>query len=114
MTTFLTTLAQEEGTYVISFSLTDEDGEAIIPTALAWTLSDEDGATINDRADVDIDPPVASGDIVLKGADLALQTGEAHYGLRVLTLEGTYNSDLGSGLLLKEEVWFRVDNLVNV
>lgn len=114
MPTHLTEPAYEEGTYVISFSLTDEDGDPCTPVSLNWTLTDITGTVINNRDAVAIDPPVASGDILLKGDDLALGSSEPHYGWRLLTLSGTYNSDLGSGLPILEEIWFRVTDLVDI
>lgn len=105
----------EETTLGVDFALYDEAGDPVTPTSLAWTLTDQAGNTINSRADVAIDPAVASGTILLEGDDLALQAGETgRYAWRIVTLVAAYNSDLGSGLALIEEVWFRVLNLVNV
>jgi hypothetical protein len=51
---------------------------------------------------------------VLSGLDLAMQTGETLVGQRLLTVQATYNSTLGTGLPLKAEVKFIVDGLVVV
>ena len=70
------------------------------------------GAVVNNRAAV----PVAPGStvaIVLKGDDLAL-FGGMDTGKRYLLVEGTYTSDLGTGLPLKEEAQFTIRNLSGV
>lgn len=102
----------EETTLAVDYSLTDDAGQAATLTALTWTLTDPAGAVINNRTAVVINPPDASGTIALAGDDLAMSDQTKIYVWRVLTLNGTYNSDLGSGLALVEEVWFRVVNLV--
>lgn len=111
MPTTLTTHAVEESTFIITASFTDEDGNAVTPSTLKWTLTDDAGNVINSREDVSI-APASSVDIVLSGDDLAL----SGYGpaFRILTIEGTYSSDAGSDLPLKDSVKFVVDNLVAV
>lgn len=106
----LETNAIEEGTYIITASFTDEDGEAVVPDAVAWTLTDRLGNVINDREDV-VFTPATSVEIVLTGDDLAIGTRGS---LRIVTIEGTYDSDAGSGLHLKDEVRFQIDNLTHV
>jgi len=108
--TILDTHAQEESTFVVTVAFEDEDGNAVAPTSANWTLTDEDGTVINNREDVAISSPTSSEDIVLSGDDLAVtETGDA---VRVLTVEALYNSALGTGLPLKAEGRFVVDNLV--
>ena len=55
-------------------------------------------------------PPSSSVEIVLSGADLDYDTSNQ----RVLTIEATYDSTLGAGLPLKDEVWFSIINLVAI
>lgn len=104
--------ALEESTYVITVPFVDEDGAAVVPTSATWTLSDDRGNIINSRENVAI-VVAASVDIVLSGADLALQ-GSDDSGNRRFTVKATYNSGLGSGLKLNKEVSFDVTDLVNV
>ena len=111
MPTTLTTHAVERSTFVVTASFTDENGEPVTPTTLQWTLTDLEGNVINNRSQVSITPS-STVDIVLSGDDLALQGDSPE--MRVLTIEGTYNSTLGTGLPLKESVKFIVDNLVAV
>jgi len=109
----LTTHAVEKSTFVITAAFTDEDGNTVTPNAVTWTLTTSSGTVINDREDVE-ETPASSIDIALKGDDLALQDGEAVKGVRILTVEATYDSDLGSDLPLKESAQFIIDNLVAV
>jgi len=110
----LNTHAEEEGTYVITATFKDEDGNAEDVKTAKWSLTDRDGTVINSRSDVAISTPTSSEDIVLSGNDLALQSGETNLGIRILIVEATYDSDLGSDLPLKGEAEFIIDNLVKV
>lgn len=109
MPTTITTKAVEQSTYVVTVAFTDEDGDAVTPTAAAWSLRDGNGAIVNSREDVSATPGT-SIDIVLQGDDLNADDGLA----RILTVEATYNSDLGTGLPLKDEVTFTIDDLIGV
>lgn len=112
MPTELETKAVEKGTYVISASFTDEDGAAVTPNVgLKWTLTDGRGTVINERQDVPL-TPATSVDILLQGDDLTLAEGEGNE--RAVTIEGTYNSSLGSNLPLSDEVRFRIASLTHV
>jgi len=110
----LTTHAIEKSTFVIIVAFTDEDGDAVSPVTANWTLSDGGGTIINSREQVEISSPTSSEDIVLSGDDLALRAGETNLGARILTIEATYNSDLGDGLPLNGSVIFTVDNLIKI
>ena len=105
--------ATEEGTYILDFEFRDEDDVLVVPTAMAWTLSDVSGVVINSRSAVAINPLVDSGSIVLKGDDLAIPSG-ADESERIVTFVGTYNSSLGVGLPLTDQVLFPIDNLAGV
>jgi hypothetical protein len=112
MITSLSTNAQEQSTYVITVAFKDEDGQDVIPTAATWTLTDSGGAVINSRLDVAISPPAASVDIVLTGDDLLISTGfTGDSEERIFTIQATYDSSLGTGLVLKGACKFRVENL---
>jgi len=115
MATILTVNAQERSTYVITVAFKDEDGQYVIPTSAAWTLTDEDGTVINSRQDVAISSLAASVDVVLSGADLAVDTGFAGTAQeRTITVEAVYTSSLGSGLPLTAACRFNVENLIAV
>ena len=115
MATILTTVAKEEGTYMITCAFTDEDGDAVAPDSITWTLSDSNGSIINSREDVAVGSPASSVDIVLSGDDLAIQAGEtASTVTRRITIEAVYDSDAGSDLPLKDEAVFPLENLLNV
>lgn len=113
MATALTTKAIEKSTYVVTVAFKDENDAAIAPATAAWTLSDEDGRTINSRVDVSISSPTSSESIVLSGDDLAILT-KRDGGERVLTVEGTYDSTLATGLPFKDYATFTIQPLVAV
>ncbi len=112
MPTTLTTHAIERSTFVISASFTDEAGEAVAPTSITWTLTDDYGTIINSREGEAV-TPATSVDIVLSGADLAITEASASV-IRKMTVEATYNSSFGTGLPLKDQVTFQIDNLTAV
>ena len=112
--TTLTTRPVEEGTFIINAAYTDEDGNAVTPQTMAWTLTDIDGNVINSRSAVDLSPMATSHNVVLKGDDLAIQDA-ADNGRRIVTFVGTYNSiTYGNGLGLNAECHFRIERLKNV
>jgi hypothetical protein len=110
MPSVLSTNAVDKSTYIVTAAFTDEDDAAVAPTTLTWTLTDDLGTVINDREDVEVESPSSSEDIVLSGDDLAVADGS----VRILTVEGTYNSDAGSGLPLKDQVRFTIEDLTAV
>ena len=102
--------AIDKSTYVIIASFFDEDDNAVTPNSgLNWTLSKLDGTIINSRSAVSITPGT-SITIVLSGSDLDYDDGPE----RVLTIQGTYESDLGSELPFKDQVRFTVQDLIAV
>ncbi len=103
--------AVEKSTVAVTAAFTDEAGADVTPNALTWTLSTDDGTVINERDSVVITPD-STVTIVLSGDDLEVFADDS--GIRVLTVEGTYDSSLGSDLPLKDELHFAVDDLVNV
>jgi hypothetical protein len=106
----LTEDAQEEGTYVIDFAWLDENGAAVTPSTMTWTLVDENGDVVNSRQDVAISGLSTTNSIVLSGLDLAIPDTDMSYRLkRYVRYAGTYVSTLGT-LPLTGEVWF---NLIN-
>lgn len=106
------TTAQEKSTLVVTVAFTDENGDAVTPTAATWTLTDGQGAVINSRSAVAISSLSTSVTIVLSGDDLAISDPDVLD--RVLLVEATYNSSAGSGLPAKKEYSFNVNNLLGV
>lgn len=104
--------ATERSTFVVRVAFFDEEAAAVAPTAASWSLTDTDGVVVNSRDDVAISPLATTATIVLSGADLAVSGAVSV--TRVLTVEATYTSSLGSGLPLKQEIRFPVDPLVAV
>jgi hypothetical protein len=112
MATQLTETATEGSTFAVQVAFTNEDGDAVTPSAITWTLTDLAGTVVNSRSDVSVGSPASTINIVLSGNDLLLTgyVGE----VRVLTVEATYTSALGSGLPLKEAARFMIEPLVAV
>lgn len=115
MPTILTTPAIEQGTFAAVAAFTDDAGDPVVPNAdLTWSLYKKVSGVetvVNGRDAVAIDS-AASVTIVLKGDDLALVTGESKS--RWLLIEGSYDSDLGENLPLKDTMQFSIVNLVGV
>lgn len=111
MPTELQLHATERSTIAIRVTITDEAGASLTPTTLKWTLTDANGAVVNSRSAV-IVTPAATVVIVLTDADLSLAalSGTTRY----LLIEGTYTSSLGTGLALRDQLTFTIDDLVKV
>ena len=105
--------AVEQSTFVVPVTFRDEQGQAIAPTVATWTLTNEYGVVVNGRTAVPISPLAATVNVVLTGADLRM-LGELDNRKRLLLIEATYNSSLGTGLNLREEIEFVVRPLVGV
>ena len=104
--------ANEEGTFIISCAFTDDDGIAMTPKTLKWTLVDDLGKVINEREQVEVSSLSTSVDIVLSGDDLGAKVSEnTKYFKRFLVVEATYASKSGSDLPLKDEALFLIKNL---
>jgi len=104
--------AVEKSTYIVTLTFKDEDNDPVTPATGTWTLTDEDGTVINSREDVAIGSLDTSVDVVLSADDLAVSSGFTGVSeKRIFTFEGTYNSDLGVGLPLKDQLIFPVYNL---
>jgi hypothetical protein len=112
MPTILTKKAVELSTYAVNVAFYDENSAAVAPNSIYWTLTDPDGAVINARSQTAITSVQTSVDIVLQGSDLAISAGALRAEEdRVLTIEGNYNSSLGTALPLNDRVKFKVINL---
>lgn len=102
----------ENGTIVLDVSFLDEDGIAVIPATIAWTLTDDVGTIINSRHAVSVAVPAAAIHIVITGDDAAILS-DTDQGKRVVLLEWTYNSTLGAGLAATDEILFSVRDTVH-
>lgn len=105
--------AVEQSTFVVPVTFRDESGATLAPLTATWTLTNEYGVVVNGRAHVTISPLAATVSILLTGTDLAM-LGEMDSRRRLLLVEATYSSSLGSGLHLREEIEFVVRALVGV
>ena len=111
----ITTLSlhmDENGSYFVHIEFHDRTGTAKPPKTLNWTLTDETGQTIiNARKEQDIPSPSASEDVVLNDDDCAILSGEtARVVNRLFTVQGTYDSDLGTDLNLRGQCYIPLDN----
>lgn len=111
MSVKLSRIATEESTYVVTATFTDEDGAAVVPKEITWTLTDSEGTVINSRKAVSI-TPAASVDIVLSGADLDVT--ETRNGVREILISALYDSALGADLPLNAAAVFIVENLAGL
>lgn len=107
MPTDITIRAIDRSTFIIDVAFSDENDEAITPNEVEWSLLSETGAIINDREEVEVSSLNTTISIVLTGEDLDFADGR----VRVLLIEATYNSDLGTNLALRETARFLIDNL---
>ena len=100
----------ELGTAVVTLTFTDEDGDTVIPTNLAWELRDlGTRVLINNR---DFSSGSFSGNtLVLTGLDLALISA-GDQGKRRLGVQGLYDSSAGTDLPLKGEFEFSICKLL--
>ena len=109
----ITQVVNEKSTVVFTVAFTDEDGASVTPDSATFTLSDIKGNVVNAREGVTMSRLAASVDIVLSGEDLVIS--ETLYNNdRVLTVEATYSSSLGSGLPLKTQSLFTITDLTKV
>jgi len=113
MPTTLTTKAEEQSTYVIQVDFADEDGNAVVPDTVNWKLTDSDGNVINSRSSESV-TPATTVYITLQGDDLQVITGKGSNKKRVLTVWGTYDSDLLTDAPFKDSCTFFVKDLVSV
>lgn len=114
MPTVLVNKAIEKSTFAVDASFFDETDTPVVPNSgLTWTLTTGAGTVINSRTSVSI-TPATTVTIVLSGNDLALSTTGNDNGERVITIQGTYNSSLGSNLPIKDEVKFFIQSLLYI
>jgi hypothetical protein len=88
----LTEVANEKSSYWVIVNFLDEDNGAMAPDVCTWTLTDMEGNVINVREDVAIVTPELSETLEFSGNDLAVDGNDIVN--RLITLEGTYTSDV--------------------
>jgi hypothetical protein len=104
----------EKSNYRLDWVLEDENGDAITPTALTWTLTDLSGNVINSRSAVVVTPLASSFSVFLTNADLALATAPEkpwlpYFEQRLVTIQATY-LDGGVTGYIKDSAKFSVCN----
>jgi len=87
-------------------------GEVVTPTTIVWSLRTVGGIVVNGRNQVSLSP-AATVTILLNGDDLNLFEADGGPARRV-TIEATYDSTLGNGLHLTDEVEFKINPLVGI
>jgi hypothetical protein len=102
--------AIEGTTYVLTITVTDENGASCVPSTAKWSLRDNNGTIINGRNDVSLTPG-ASMIIILTSADLICTESSIS---RSLTIEATYPSAFGGTGTSCEEFTIPIRNLVGV
>lgn len=101
----ITVTPAQGGAAKATVSFTDEDGASVVPSSVKWTLSDKNGAVINNRSFVTLTPG-ASVSWLISGADLCIGS----YGTdRILTIDALYTSTLGSNIPLRAQASFSIE-----
>lgn len=97
--------ANEESTFFVTCTFADEDGSAVVPSSIKWSLRNGAGNIVNGREDVVIAMPASEITITLSGADLDYDIGSS----RFLTVEAVYGGD---SLPLVDEYEFTIKDLM--
>lgn len=110
---YLTTEANEKSTYNIVVTFTDENGDAVSPTTMTWTLTRAStGLVVNGREDEVVATPTSSETIKLTNDDLELLGSEDE--IFILTVKATIIDGDTNTWYANDEVQFIVKNLVGV
>lgn len=104
-------MAEEKGTLALLVVVTDENGTAVTPLSLRWTLSDRDGTIINNRNQVVVGVPASSQTIYLAGNDLQIIDQTKQQEWRLFTVQ-TDMGDLAKPQHIEKGFW--VKNLKNI
>jgi len=107
MATVLTLNAVDRSTYIITATFQDEDETPVTPDSLSWTLTNGLGGIVNNRENVVVVSPQETETFILSGDDLAFADGK----FRRFIIEATYSSTLGTGLPLRAQANFSVEDL---
>ena len=109
----------EGGTLKIKATFTDEDGKLIPQSALKsvkWQLMDADGNIVNGKSfdTCIVSSPESTIVIILSGDDLLIDDEIDDRGLRVFAIWVIYDSTYGMNLPMRDEISFRIKNLISV
>ena len=124
MPSILTSKAVEGSTYILSVAFTDENGDAVTPDSIVYTLTTENGYIVNSLEDEPVTPDT-SVDIVLSGDDLQILDGEKKTVITIdgekfnqvnrhCTIEWVYDSDAGQDLPGKDVAIFPLIDLTAI
>jgi hypothetical protein len=103
-------VAKDRNTYIVIIKPQDEDGTAVTPNSMSWTLTNEYGRVVNSRDHVSIASPSTEMNVVLSANDVDHDDGRERW----VIAEGKYNSSLGSSLDLRDWTKFTVDDTPTV
>ena len=105
----LNTKAVRGSSFVINMIPKDEDGTAITPDSLEYTLTDPDGNVINSLSGISLTPST-SIDLMLSGDDLEFESAEegAYEVIRIITVTGVYDSAVELNVPLIDSATFYV------
>lgn len=106
--TCLTLDAVSRSSYPVTLTFKDEQGNLISPTSANFTLTDINGKVINSRSEVNIASLSSSVTILLSGDDIDYKNGSKRY----LLIQAEYDSDLGAGLPLRDQVAFYIKKII--
>lgn len=110
MPLILTGTAVRGGSVGMKITIVDENGDALVPTAATWTLTDLEGSVINSRTDVAISPLASEMTVLMSGDDLAISDATNEYEIELFTFEGTYDPGDASAAPIRESGEFPVYN----
>ena len=100
----------------LALSFTDENGAAVIPVSIKWSLTDEKGNVVNGRTNVIVASPTNPYTVCLDAADTEVMPSPVVDNFkRVLTMQFTYvSSTTGapSPCHGNFEYWFGIQPLV--
>lgn len=105
-----TDYAVEGSTFAVTVSFKDEEGNAVTPNAITWSLYNTAGVIVNSRQAVAVAVLSSTITIVLSGNDLALASEAVESETRRLIVSATYDSALGWSLPMAESFEFKVLN----
>lgn len=111
MATTLTLKANEGSTYVITATFKDEALATVDLSNSTYSLLDQNGAVVNSIEDKSFTSSGGEYDFVFTGADLYIGTQATE---RTLYIVGQYDSSLGNGLYLRDNVTFTITDLLGV
>ena len=112
MSQIIETHANERSTFAVDLRFYDESGLAVVPNTLNWSLTDAVGNIVNGHDNDIVAVPSLSNQLLFSGDDLAFQKGESKLVKRIITVEMTYDSALGTDLPLNDEIIFFIDDLM--